>query len=253
MASPHLQNPQIYTTQSTQTHPQAHDQKAARRATHNWVDDTDSRRVQQMFRELRSLPDGFRRVRAPAGTHRRAVPAAGRPHRPPVSGPRRTHDDLVQVARVGLLNAVNRFDPEAGDFLGFAVPTMMGEVKRYFRDYSWSVKVPRRLKELYPQLGTAMYEVAQRPGRTADPVGTAAETGGRPCRRRRGDDRRRGFKTLSIDFTALRRRHPHDGGSAGRPGSRHQVHRGPGDAPGASWRRCRTGCSRSWSCGSSSR
>lgn len=47
-------------------------------------------------------------------------------------------DDLVQVARLGLMNAVNRFDPAKGpSFIGFAVPTMMGEVRRYFRDYSW--------------------------------------------------------------------------------------------------------------------
>ncbi|WP_396936194.1 sigma-70 family RNA polymerase sigma factor, partial [Mycolicibacterium sp.] len=59
-------------------------------------------------------------------------------------------EDLVQVARVGLVNAINRFDVETGsDFVSFAVPTIMGEVRRYFRDNSWSVKVPRRLKELH--------------------------------------------------------------------------------------------------------
>lgn len=58
-------------------------------------------------------------------------------------------EDLVQVARMGLVNAVNRFDVETGsEFLAFAVPTMMGEVRRHFRDHGWSVKVPRRLKEL---------------------------------------------------------------------------------------------------------
>ena len=51
-------------------------------------------------------------------------------------------DDLVQAARVGLVNAVNRFDVETGsDFLSFAVPTMMGEVRRHFRDHGWAVKV----------------------------------------------------------------------------------------------------------------
>ncbi|MBV8933043.1 MAG: sigma-70 family RNA polymerase sigma factor, partial [Kutzneria sp.] len=60
------------------------------------------------------------------------------------------HDDLVQVATVGLISAVDRFDPARGsDFLSFAVPTIMGEVRRYFRDASWSVRVPRRLKELH--------------------------------------------------------------------------------------------------------
>ncbi|ORW06964.1 RNA polymerase sigma factor SigF [Mycolicibacter longobardus] len=75
-------------------------------------------------------------------------------------------DDLVQVARVGLVNAVTRFDVETGsDFISFAVPTIMGEVRRHFRDNSWSVKVPRRLKELHLRLGAATAELSQRLGR----------------------------------------------------------------------------------------
>jgi RNA polymerase sigma-B factor len=75
-------------------------------------------------------------------------------------------DDLVQVARVGLVNAVARFDVETGsDFVSFAVPTIMGEVRRHFRDNSWSVKVPRRLKELHLRLGTATADLSQRLGR----------------------------------------------------------------------------------------
>lgn len=72
-------------------------------------------------------------------------------------------EDLVQVARMGLVQAVDRFDPENGaDFLAFAVPTVMGEVRRYFRDHGWSVKVPRRMKELGPQLNRAREELSQR-------------------------------------------------------------------------------------------
>ncbi|MGX9789656.1 SigB/SigF/SigG family RNA polymerase sigma factor [Mycobacterium sp. MMS18-G62] len=75
-------------------------------------------------------------------------------------------EDLVQVARMGLVQAVNRFDVDNGaDFLAFAVPTMMGEVRRYFRDHGWSVKVPRRMKELGPQLSRAIEELSQRLGR----------------------------------------------------------------------------------------
>jgi RNA polymerase sigma-B factor len=75
-------------------------------------------------------------------------------------------EDLVQVARMGLVQAVNRFDVDNGaDFLAFAVPTMMGEVRRYFRDHGWSVKVPRRMKELGPQLKRAIEELSQRLGR----------------------------------------------------------------------------------------
>jgi RNA polymerase sigma-B factor len=58
-------------------------------------------------------------------------------------------DDLRQTAMVGLIKAVDRFDRERGtDFVGFAVPTILGEIKRYFRDRTWSVRVPRRLQEM---------------------------------------------------------------------------------------------------------
>jgi RNA polymerase sigma-B factor len=85
------------------------------------------------------------------------------------------YEDLVQVARVGLLNAVNRFDYENGaDFLAFAVPTMMGEVRRHFRDHGWAVKVPRRLKELNTQLKKSREELSQQLGRapTASEIAT---------------------------------------------------------------------------------
>jgi RNA polymerase sigma-B factor len=75
-------------------------------------------------------------------------------------------DDLVQAARLGLVNAVNRFDVDNGaDLVSFAVPTMMGEVRRHFRDHGWAVKVPRSVKELQPQLMRARAELSQRLGR----------------------------------------------------------------------------------------
>ena len=75
-------------------------------------------------------------------------------------------EDLTQVARVGLMNAVNRFDPTKGpSFIGFAVPTMMGEVRRYFRDFSWGMRVPRRLRELHVQIGRSTSELTQKLGR----------------------------------------------------------------------------------------
>jgi RNA polymerase sigma-B factor len=75
-------------------------------------------------------------------------------------------EDLTQVARLGLMNAVNRFDPSKGpSFIGFAVPTMMGEVRRYFRDFSWGMRVPRRLRELHVQIGRTTAELAQKLGR----------------------------------------------------------------------------------------
>ena len=88
------------------------------------------------------------------------------------------HDDLVQVARLGLVNAVTRFDPSVGsEFLSFAVPTMLGEVKRYFRDYGWSVNVPRRLKDLYPALAPATGDLTQRLGRAPTAAELADEVG----------------------------------------------------------------------------
>ena len=71
-------------------------------------------------------------------------------------------DDLVQIARLGLVQAVHRFDPGAGfDFLSFAVPTMLGELKRYFRDRGWAVRPPRRIQELRPRVMAATAELTQ--------------------------------------------------------------------------------------------
>jgi RNA polymerase sigma-B factor len=58
-------------------------------------------------------------------------------------------DDLVQVATVGLIKAVDRYDPRLGDgFLAYAIPTVLGEVRRHFRDHGWMIRVPRRLQEM---------------------------------------------------------------------------------------------------------
>jgi RNA polymerase sigma-B factor len=72
-------------------------------------------------------------------------------------------EDLTQVASLGLLFAIDRFEPELGrDFLAFAVPTIQGEVRRYFRDKTWSVRVPRRLKDLHVSINAAVSELSQR-------------------------------------------------------------------------------------------
>lgn len=77
-----------------------------------------------------------------------------------------SQDDLEQVATLGLIHAVDRFEPDRGtDFLSFAVPTITGEVRRHFRDHAWSMRVPRRLKDLHVALGTAISELSQRSGR----------------------------------------------------------------------------------------
>ena len=71
-------------------------------------------------------------------------------------------EDLTQVARLGLVKAVNRFDPAKGShFVAFAVPTMMGEVRRHFRDHGWSMHVPRRLKDRHGHISRATMELTQ--------------------------------------------------------------------------------------------
>ncbi len=76
-------------------------------------------------------------------------------------------DDLTQVATIGLLKAVDRFDPERGvEFSTFATPTMVGEIKRHFRDKGWAIRVPRRLQELRISIGRATAELSQSTGRS---------------------------------------------------------------------------------------
>jgi RNA polymerase sigma-B factor len=75
-------------------------------------------------------------------------------------------DDLVQVATIGLIKSVDRFDPERGvEFSTYATPTIVGEIKRHFRDKGWAVRVPRRLQELRLSLSAATSELSQRNGR----------------------------------------------------------------------------------------
>ena len=79
-------------------------------------------------------------------------------------------EDLEQVATVGLINAVDRFEPDRGtDFLSYAVPTITGEVRRHFRDQAWSMRVPRRLKDLHVAIGAAVSELSQGLGRAPRP------------------------------------------------------------------------------------
>src|SRR2546426_1302568 len=76
-------------------------------------------------------------------------------------------DDLVQVASVGLLKAVDRFDPERGlEFSTYATPTIVGELKRHFRDKGWAVRVPRRVQELHLALSKIVSRLYQEAGRS---------------------------------------------------------------------------------------
>lgn len=92
------------------------------------------------------------------------------------SGRGEPFDDLTQVARVGLVHAVDRFDVSRGsNFLSFAVPTIMGEVRRYFRDNTWAMRVPRRVKETHLRIGAAVDSLSQSLGRSPTAKEIAAE------------------------------------------------------------------------------
>jgi RNA polymerase sigma-B factor len=77
-----------------------------------------------------------------------------------------SYEDVVQVGTIGLIKAINRFDLQYGvEFPTFALPTIIGEIKRFFRDTSWSVRVPRRLQELHLDLNQATARLEQTHGR----------------------------------------------------------------------------------------
>ena len=134
--------------------------------------------VAPLFVERSRLPDGD-----PRRAELRAELIAG--YRPVAQHIARKHahrgenlDDLEQVAAIGLILAVDRFEPERGvDFLSFAVPTITGEVLRYFRDRAMAVRVPRRLRELQASIYDAAAELGQRLGRAPRPSEIAAELG----------------------------------------------------------------------------
>ena len=87
-------------------------------------------------------------------------------------------DDLDQVANLGLVKAVQGFDPSHGaDFLSFAVPTIRGEIRRYFRDFGWTIRPPRSVQELQTKITAAEGELFQRLGRSPRPSEVAEHLG----------------------------------------------------------------------------
>lgn len=89
-----------------------------------------------------------------------------------------SNDDLVQTARLGLVMAVDRYDVSTGaPFLGFAVPTVMGEVRRHFRDRTWALHVPRSDKELHARIRPAIETLTRRLHRSPTAYDLARELG----------------------------------------------------------------------------
>ncbi|MCQ4205583.1 SigB/SigF/SigG family RNA polymerase sigma factor [Streptomyces longispororuber] len=78
-------------------------------------------------------------------------------------------DDLRQVAAIGLVKAVDRYEVERGAFEPYAVPTITGELRRHFRDHTWDVRVPRRVQDLRNKVRSTRRELVNQPGRHAEP------------------------------------------------------------------------------------
>jgi RNA polymerase sigma-B factor len=109
-------------------------------------------------------------------------------------------EDLVQVGTIGLIKSVDRFDTARGvEFSTYATPTIIGEIKRYFRDKGWAIRVPRRLQELRMQIGSATAELTQSLGRSPTPRELAEAIGCSVEEIVEGIESSNAYSTLSLD------------------------------------------------------
>ena len=109
-------------------------------------------------------------------------------------------EDLVQVGTIGLIKSVDRFDTERGvEFSTYATPTIIGEIKRYFRDKGWAIRVPRRLQELRMQISSATAELTQDLGRSPTASELAAHIGCTVEEIVEGIESSNAYSTLSLD------------------------------------------------------
>ena len=138
------------------------------------TDSTDLRAT-ELITELAALPAGHpSRPALRAETIEAWVPMAHRLARR-YAGRGESVDDLVQTATIGLIKAVDRFDPARGvEFVGYAIPTILGEIKRHFRDRAWSIRVPRRLQEMRMAINDANSVLAHTLGRAPTVADIAA-------------------------------------------------------------------------------
>ncbi|WP_180686984.1 SigB/SigF/SigG family RNA polymerase sigma factor [Streptomyces gossypiisoli] len=151
------------------------------------------------FRCLAVLPDGPEKERVQEVLLRAWLPMA---HRIAwrFRGKGESADDLRQVAALGLLKAIRRFDPGRGPFEPFAIPTIRGELRRHFRDRMWDVRVPRRVQELRNRVRAACVELAHTPGSPHPTVAQVAHrTGLSEEQVREGMTALESYSALSLD------------------------------------------------------
>jgi RNA polymerase sigma-B factor len=111
-------------------------------------------------------------------------------------------EDLVQVGTIGLIKSVDRFEADRGvEFSTYATPTIIGEIKRYFRDKGWAIRVPRRLQELRMQIVTSTAELTQTLGRSPTPRELAERIGCSVEEIIEGMESSNAYSTLSLDAT----------------------------------------------------
>jgi len=126
------------------------------------LDDAERERLRRLFEEFGRTGDRATRDRLIEAHLRLAEHLARRFANRGVA-----LEDLVQVASLGLVKAVERFEPERGlEFSTFATPTIVGELKRHFRDKGWAVRVPRRVQELHVEINSLVGQLTQRYGRS---------------------------------------------------------------------------------------
>uniref|UniRef100_UPI003BA0A6C0 sigma-70 family RNA polymerase sigma factor n=1 Tax=Streptomyces sp. NEAU-S77 TaxID=3411033 RepID=UPI003BA0A6C0 len=127
------------------------------------------------FRRIATLPEGPEKEALRQGVVRAWMPMAERLARQ-FRNRGESADDLRQVAMLGLVKAVKRYEPDRGSaFASYAVPTIVGEIKRHFRDHMWGVHVPRRVQELRNRVRAAAQELTRTPDDRSPSVSDIAE------------------------------------------------------------------------------
>ncbi|HEX4728744.1 MAG TPA: SigB/SigF/SigG family RNA polymerase sigma factor [Jatrophihabitans sp.] len=160
----------------------------------------DRDRTHRLFAELVTLEPGSTR-------HHEVRAALVETHLPLVrylarrfAGRGEPTDDLLQIGTIGLLQAIDRFEPERGlEFSTFATPNIVGEIKRHFRDRGWMVRVPRRLQELQGELSIGISELSQRLGRSPTIRELAGHLGLTEEQVIEGTDSARAYSAVPID------------------------------------------------------